>query len=344
VSDAVDSERIAAAAVARAFRSGDEGTFIAAVERFRGELQLHCYRMLGSLEDSEDLVQETLLRAWRARAKFEGRSTLRAWLYSIATNACLDLLRRRRPRLLPPDVGPAGNVDTTLTQPSELPWLDPYPETLLSVASDERGPQSQLVEKETVELAFMAAIQHLPSRRRAVLILRDVLEWSAKDTAATLEMTVASVNSTLQRARATLKEHLPRGRLEWQRSARSDVSERELLSRYMQAHERGDVSMLAALLREDARVSTPPYAAWYDGREAFMRSARRGAAAGRYRYLPTRANGQPAAASYIRRDHDGVYRPLAIDVLRVEDGLVAELTIFLRPDLFRVFGLPASLA
>jgi RNA polymerase sigma-70 factor (ECF subfamily) len=344
VNDAADAERLAAAAVARAFRSGDEGAFVAAVGRFCGELQVHCYRMLGSLEDSEDLLQETLLRAWRARAKFEGRSSLRAWLYRIATNACLDLLQRRRPRLLPPDVGPAGDVDTTLAQPSELPWLDPYPEAFLGVAPDESSPESQLVEKETIELAFMAAIQHLPPRRRAVLILRDVLEWSAKETAATLEMTTASVNSTLQRARATLKQHLPRGRLEWERSPRPAVSEHELLRRYMQAHERGDVSMLAALLREDARVSTPPYSAWHDGRESFMRSARRGAAAGRYRYLPTRANGQPAAASFIRRDGDSVYRPLAIDVLRVEGGLIAELTIFLRPDLFPAFGLPATLA
>jgi RNA polymerase sigma-70 factor (ECF subfamily) len=332
------------AAVAQALRSGDEAAFVAAVERFRRELQLHCYRMLGSLEDSEDLVQETVLRAWRARAKFEGRSTLRAWLYRIATNACLDALQRRRPRLLPPDVAPAAQTDMSLAQPSELPWLDPYPETLLgSVASSERGPESQLVDKETVELAFMAAIQHLPPRRRAVLVLRDVLEWSAKDTAATLEMTVASVNSTLQRARATLKERLPARRLEWERSAHPNVSERVLLSRYMQAHEQGDVDKLAALLREDARVSTPPYSVWYDGREAFMRSARRGAAAGRYRYLPTRANGQPAAASYIRRGDDELYRPLAIDILRVEDGLVAELTIFVRPDLFSAFGLPSAL-
>ncbi len=332
-------------AIVTALRSGDESAFVALVERYRRELQLHCYRMLGSLEDSEDLVQETVLRAWRGRTKFEGRSTLRVWLYRIATNACLDALQRRRARVLPADVAPAADPDAVMAPPSDLPWLDPYPESMLEgIAASEDGPDSQLVEKETIELAFLAAIQHLPPRRRAVLVLRDVLDWSAKDTAAALEMSVAAVNSALQRARATLKQYLPAHRLEWDRQRRASVDERALLRDYMEAHERGDVEALAALLREDTRVSAPPHPVWYEGREAFLRSARHGAEAGRYRYVATSANGQPAAASYIRRDGDARYRPLAIDVLRLQAGTIAEITVFLRPDLFAAFGLPESLA
>ena len=337
-------EERATLAPAAGLRGGDETAFVALVERHRRELQVHCYRMLGSLEDSEDLVQETILRAWRGRGSFQGRSTLRVWLYRIATNACLDALKRRRPRLLPADVAPALEPGAPLPPRSEGPWLDPYPESLLDglVASEEE-PDSQLVEKETIELAFLAAIQHLPPRRRAVLVLRDVLDWSAKDTASTLAMSVASVNSSLQRARATLERHLPARRLEWGRAAGASVTERALLQRYMDAHEHGDVAVLASLLQADARVSAPPHAAWFQGREAFVESARRGADPERYRYLPTGANGQLAAASYIRRGEDPRYRPLGIDVLRIEHGLVSEITVFLRPELFPVFGLPAAL-
>jgi RNA polymerase sigma-70 factor, ECF subfamily len=186
--------------VASAIRAGDEAAFVALAGRYRRQLHVHCYRMLGSLEDAEDLVQESILRAWRRRTSFEGRSSFRAWLYRIATNACLDFLERRPARVLAHDVVPASDPSADLPAPAELPWLDPYPDRLLEpAASNADEPDAALVRKETIELAFMAAIQHLPPRRRAALILRDVLGWSAKDSAAVLGVTVASVNSSLQR-------------------------------------------------------------------------------------------------------------------------------------------------
>jgi RNA polymerase sigma-70 factor (ECF subfamily) len=226
-----------------------ESAFAALFERNRGELQVHCYRMLGSFEDSEDLVQETFLRAWRKRASFspEGRSSFRAWLYRIATNACLDVLRSRPRRVLPPQVAAAGDPTAPPSPPADLPWLQPYPDRLLeSIASAEEEPDAMVVAKETIELAFIAAIQHLPPRQRAVLILRDVLGWSAKDTAALLEVSVGSVNSALQRARATLRDRLGERRAEWARPSEPREEERELLRRYVDAHERADVDALAA--------------------------------------------------------------------------------------------------
>jgi len=321
----------------------DDRAFVAQVERHRPELQLHCYRMLGSVEDSEDLVQETALRAWRGRAGFERRSSLRAWLYSIATNACLDALRRRPPRLLPIDVAPAADPHAPLPARLERPWLDPYPDRLLeAIAEGDDEPEAALVRKETIELAFLAAIQHLPPRRRAVLILRDVLGWPARDAAAALGITVNAVNSSLQRARATLRKRLPSRRIEWAAADASDA-EREVLRRYMAAHEQGDMEALARILRDDVRAAAPPLPLWYDGRDSLLASSRERAAAGRFRFLATRANGQPAAASYSRRPGESVYLPVGIDVLRVEDGLVCELTAFLRPELVAAFGLPEAL-
>jgi RNA polymerase sigma-70 factor, ECF subfamily len=327
-----------------AIRAGDEAAFVALAERYRRQLHVHCYRMLGSLEDAEDLVQESILRAWRRRTSFEGRSSFRGWLYRIATNACLDFLRQRPARVLAPEVVPASDPSAELPAPAELPWLDPYPDRLLEpAASSDEEPEAIVVRRETIELAFMAAIQHLPPRRRAVLILRDVLGWSAKDAAAVLAVSVASVNSSLQRARATLKAHLPPSRLDWAPSGEPSASERALLQRYMQAHENGDMDGMARLLREDARVSAAPLPLWFDGREAFLASARRSAAAGRFRFVATGANRQLAAGSYVREAGGSGYRPLAIDVLRIQAGQIAEITTFLRPDLFAAFGLPAKL-
>jgi RNA polymerase sigma-70 factor (ECF subfamily) len=336
--------RTEAAALVAAATAGDESAFVGLVERYRRELQLHCYRMLGSLEDAEDMVQETVLRAWRRRDGFEGRSSFRAWLYRIATNACLDLLERRPSRVLARDVAPAGDPELVLPSASELPWLDPYPDLLLEgVATAQDDPEAAAVSKETIELAFLAAIQHLAPRRRAALILRDVLGWSAKDTAAALEVSVASVNSALQRARATMKLHLPPARLEWAPSSDPTAAERASLRRYIAAHESADINGLAELLREDVRFSAPPTPRWHDGRDAFLASARRSAEPGRFRLLATRANMQPATGSYMRRSGDTRHTPVAIDVLRFEDGLVAEITSFLRPDLFAAFGLPPAL-
>lgn len=330
--------------LAIALRAGEEDAFVVLTERYRRALHAHCYRMVGSLEDAEDLVQECLLRAWRKRSTFEGRSSFRSWLYRIATNACLDFLERRPRRVLAADIVPASDPDHDLPDSAEHPWLDPYPDHLLSTpAASELEPAAVLVRKETIELAFMAAIQHLPPRRRAVLILRDVLGWSAKDTAAVLAVSVASANSSLQRARTTLRALLPAARLDWTAAAPSSAAERELLLRYMRAHETGDMHQMAQLLREDARVSAAPLPVWFDGRDAFMASARRSALPGRFRFLEAAANGQLAAASYVLEPDGRSYSPFAIDVLRIEGDQIVEIVSFLRPDLFEAFGLPTRL-
>ena len=324
-------------------RGMSDDDFEALLEHYRRQLQLHCYRMVGSLDESEDLAQETLLRAWRHRNGFEGRSALKSWLYRIATNVCLDFLARRPRRELPAQFAATIGPEMAVPAGEELLWLDPCPERLLEgIAAADGDPQAEIAAKETVEIAFLAAIQHLPPRRRAVLILRDMLDWGAKETAAALGMTVPAVNSALPRARATLERHLPRRRMEWAPGATPSAAERRLLRRYVDAHERGDVDDLAALLREDVVVSVPPLSSPH-GHEAFVASARRSAAPGRFRYLLTRANGQPAAASYVKREGDTHHRPLAIDVLRLEGDRVAELCIFLRPGLFAAFDLPAAL-
>src|SRR5215470_9820637 len=223
--------------VVAAAREGDESAFGALVERYRRELQVHCYRMLGSFEDSEDLVQETFLRAWRKREGFEGRSTFRTWLYRIATHACLDFLDRHPRQPLPRQRMPPPGPLASVLPPAEIPWLQPYPDRLLEpIAPSDTEPDAALVAKETIELAFLAAIQHLPPRQRAVLILRDVLGWSASETAALLEMSVVAVKSALQRARPTLKQHLPEQRLHWAPSSEPTAEERMLLQRYVDAH------------------------------------------------------------------------------------------------------------
>jgi RNA polymerase sigma-70 factor (ECF subfamily) len=305
----------------------DEAVF----ERHRRELHLHCYRMLGSLDDADDLVQETFLRAWRARESFGagGRTEVRAWLYRIATNACLDALRRRPRRVMPPDVAGPGDPAVPPAPPVDLPWLQPYP-----TLADE------IVARETIELAFVAALQHLPPRQRAVLIMRDVLGWPAKDAAALLDVTEAAINSALQRARATLRERLGE-RGEWARSRSGSEQERELLRRYIEAHERADIDALAELLREDARLTMPPHPVWYAGRDAILAATAQGfdPGFGRLRAFPIEANGQPAAAYYLLRPGETDYEPLALDVLRLEDGLVVEIASFVSPELFPAFGL-----
>jgi RNA polymerase sigma-70 factor, ECF subfamily len=299
--------------------------------------------MLGSYEDSEDLVQETFLRAWRAREGFsgDGRAAVRAWLYRIATNACLDVLRTRPRRVMPPDVAAAADPTAAIPPPSDLPWLQPYPDRLLAPADEE--PAAVVVARETIELAFIAAIQHLPPRQRAVLILRDVVSWSAKDTAALLETTVASVNSALQRARATLSERLGDHRTDWPRSTELTDSERELLDRFLDAHARMDADALATLLREDVRLVMPPHATWFDGRDAVMTAVRHGfdPSFGELRSVVAAANRQPAVAHYLKQPGDSEHRALVIDVLRLVDGAIAEITSFVYPDLFPAFDLPA---
>ena len=326
-----------AEAIVTDIRAGDESTFGELVEPHRRELQVHCYRMLGSLEDSEDLVQEPFLRAWRNRRTFEGRSSFRAWLYRIATNACMDALERR------PRVAPREGAQPL----AEVPWLQPYPDQLLDqIAANEDGPEAEVVAKETIELAFIAAIQLLPPRQRAVLISRDVLGWSAADSATLLGASVASVNSALQRARATLKDHLPRRRLDWSPSEASR-EERALLERYIEATDAGDPAAMIALLREDAFCAMPPSTQWWVGRdnivEAWVKGGFGDESWGHLRCVVTGgANRQPAVACYVKRADDTEYRPLALDVLRIEDEAVAEIAVFPLEPLLEALGLPRT--
>jgi RNA polymerase sigma-70 factor (ECF subfamily) len=342
--------------VLAAARAGDESAFAALVGRHRRELRVYCYRMLGSFDESEDLVQETFLRAWKGLGGFEGRSTLRAWLYRIATNACLDALGGRARRVLPHHLAAPADPRVGLPPRTDIAWLQPFPDRLIEpdrsiepAAPSEAEPEAVAVARETIELAFLAAIQHLPPRQRAVLILRDVLGWPAKQTAAQLSGTVASVNSALQRARATLKEHLPEHRLDWAPSAEPTEQERAVLRRYMDAVERADLATVADLLAEDVRAMMPPYPMWFLGRDAVLASlatswdAGSPAYVGRFRVVPTGANRQPSVATYLRRPGDTAYRAAAIAVLRIEGGLVVELTAFHDPGLFAAFALPAAL-
>jgi RNA polymerase sigma-70 factor (ECF subfamily) len=341
----------AKAAVVAAAKAGDESAFAALVERHRRELRVHCYRMLGSLDESEDLVQETFLRAWKHLDAFQGRSTFRAWLYRIATNACLDALDSRARRVLPHHVTAPSTPEVALPPRNDIAWLQPFPDRLWEpVAPSEAEPDAEVVARETIELAFLAAIQHLPPRQRAVLILRDVLGWPAKQTAEALDGSLASANSALQRARATLKQHLPERRLDWAPSAAPTERERAVLRRYMDAVERGDLETVAELLAEDVRATMPPFPMWYLGRDAVVGSlaaswdpAKPGYV-GRFRMVPTRANRQPAAAAYIQAPGDPAYRAFAIGVVRIERGRIVELTAFHDPGLFAAFALPSELA
>jgi RNA polymerase sigma-70 factor (ECF subfamily) len=327
---ATESHKAADGVVAAAL-AGDQAAFATLVERHRRELQVHCYRMLGSFTDAEDMVQETFLRAWRRRETYAGRSTFRAWLYRIATNVCLDHLERhpRRP-------GRDGGV-------GEVTWLQPFPDQLLDqVAPPDAEPDAAIVARETIELAFLVAVQHLPPRQRAVLMLRDVLGWSAAESAAVLEASVASVNSALQRARATLREHLPQQRSEWSPAGPSD-EERSVLQRFMDACERADMPALASLMREDAVFSMPPEPTVVRGRDGIVESwapALIGPSAlGEFLLVPVWLNRQPAAANYVRRPGDTEFRAVAVDVLRLEDGLITNIVSFEHTAAFPVFDL-----
>lgn len=284
--------------------------------------------MLGSLADAEDLTQETFLRAWKARDAFEGRASVRTWLYRIATNACLDVLARRPRRVLPDQLGPAGEPDGPVTA-ADLPWLEPYPDRLL----DGAGPDDAVVERETIELAYLAAVQYLPPRQRATLILRDVLGWPAKETASLLETSVASANSALQRARATLRERLPARRAEWT-AGDPTAAEAALLKRFIAAYQDGDPAAVARLLREDAQAVMPPYPLWFGNRASIVRALSLSMdpasphCIGRFRMRPVRANRQPAVASYLRRPGEHDHHWFGITLLTVEDGLITAMAAF----------------
>ena len=328
-----------------AARAGDDTAFARLAEPYRYELQVHCYRMLGSVEDAEDAVQETYLRAWSRLSSFAGHAPFRAWLYGIATHACLDALRRKKARVWPTDLaGPADPANYRLAG-VELPWLQPYPDRLLEAAAPPDGePEAVVTAKETIELAFLAAIQRLPARQRAVLILRDVLDWPVKDTAVALDMTRAAVNSALQRAHATLGEHLSAGRAAWRST--STAAEKTLLQQLISAWERADTAALVGLLRSDAGLVMPPGLTWFAGRDAietFFRDHVFDGMGTGWRLLPTAANRQPAFALYWREPGDTVHRPFAIGVLRVDGDAIGEIALFVEAELFDAFALPATL-
>lgn len=331
----------------RAALDGDSEAFNQLTEPHRRELRVHCYRILGSLVEAEDTVQETFLRAWKRLRTFQGRSTFRAWLYKIATNACLDdLAKRRSRRLLPADVFPAADPHAPVAPPAkEITWLEPFPDEWLA---DQSGvdPEARYTMRESVSLAFLAALQNLPPRQRAVLILSDVLDWSAQEMAELLGASQSAVASALRRARVTMAARYHGVTAEARRGAPADVRERELLERYVRAWQAADVDGLVGLLKEEAVFSMPPSSMWYQGREAirsFLAATLfadegmfKGKAAGRWKLSPARANGQPAFVVH-ERGEGNEFRPAAIYVLSVEDGRLAQMTCFLDPRLPRYF-------
>lgn len=330
-----------------AARSGDHLEFDRLTEPHRRELQVHCYRLLGSLYEAEDLVQETMLRAWRRLDTFEGRASFRAWLYKIATNACLDVLDQRRRRSLPMSTHPAADPHQPLDPPmSDSAWLEPLPDDLIAAAAD--NPEARYALRESVTLAFLAALQTLPPRQRAVLILRDVLDWRASEAADCLGLTVSAVNSALHRARVTLTKHyhgqeceilFPLGETRW----------RALLDRYVRAWEAADVEELVSLLKEDAALAMPPTPSWYHGRGAIrlilLAIPFAEATPGRWRLLTTGANSQPALALYQKDEVDGaIYQGVGLQVLTIDGDWVSAVTVFMNPDLLPRFGLPMFLS
>ena len=305
-------------------------------EKHRRELLVHCYRMLGGLEDAEDAVQETLLKAWRRLDTFEGRSSLRAWLYRIATNVCLDALDRRARRILPTAItGPAD--PSTAPAPDDLDtlWLQPIPDEVLDLPADDADPSTMVVAREHIELAFAAAIQHLPARQRAVLLLREVLGYTAAEAAEILNTSPAAVNSSLQRARAVLESGLPAAAVH-----RPVGDQADLVRRYMHAWQTADVDALVALMRADAHMAMPPTPSWYQGREnigIYLRQLFSTPWGRDLQLVPTAANRQPAVAVYAP---DG--RPFAVKVFTVDGEHISAITGFVSPSVFESFGLSRS--
>ena len=316
-----------------AARGGDEDAYRRLLEPHHSELHAHCYRMLGSLHDAEDALQDTSLRAWRALGKFEGRSSLRSWLYTIATNTCLNLIAKRPKRVLPLDYGPSADPhgDGLGLPPIEEVWVEPYPDEGLGLEDGYAAPEARYELRESVELAFVAALQHLPPNQRAALILREVLGLSAAEAAEALETSVASVNSALQRARKTVDEDLPEQSQQATLRALGDERVQEVVEGYMDAMQRGDVDAVVGMLAEDAAWSMPPLAAWFRGHEALRGFLDFGPLSGdwRWRHLPTRVNGQAAVGTYCWYDPDQRYRPFALDVLTLEGEQVKEVTSFI---------------
>jgi RNA polymerase sigma-70 factor, ECF subfamily len=329
----------------KAARKGERDAFGRLVEPFERELQAHCYRMLGSYADAEDALQETLLRAWRALPRFEERSSLRSWLYRIATNACLRAIDRRPKRVLPIDYGPASDPHDGPAEPVSDPvWLEPYPDSELGLEGL-AGPDARYEQREGVELAFIAALQHLPARQRAVLILRDVLGFSARETARVLETTPVSVDSALQRAHKTVDERLPSHTQQETLRQIGDDELSQLVDRFLAAWERNDVDAVVSLLAEDARLVMPPLPTWVSGRDhvaAFLRAYPLSGVR-RWRMVPTSANGQLALATYSWDEQTAAFMPHSLSVLTLREGKIEEITAFMTPEPLSHFNLPASI-
>ncbi len=312
--------------------AGEERAFGELVDPYRGELHAHCYRMLASVHDAEDALQDAMLRAWRGLSKFQRRSSLRSWLYTIATNACLDQISKRPKRVLPIDYGPATDPSVGPGEPVvESVWIEPYPDELLGVEDGYTAPEASYERRESVELAFVAALQHLPATQRAVLIQRQVLGFSAKEVAESLQTTVASVNSSLQRARAAVEERVPERSQQATLRALGEDSVREMVERYVDAWERCDIDAFTSMLTQDAAFAMPPLSSWFQGREAIAQWAAGWPLSGAWRWRTVRAsaNGQPALGFYAWSEEDGAFRPFALNVLTLKGDLVSNVTAFI---------------
>ena len=314
-----------------AARRGDEQAYRRLVEQHRSELHAHCYRMTGSVHDAEDALQDALLRAWRGLPRFEGRSSLRSWLYTIATNSCLNLIGRRPKRVLPIDYGPASDPHSGPSEPVvESVWVEPYPDERLGVEDGFAAPEARYEQRESIELAFIAALQHLPPRQRAVLIMREVLGFSAKEVSESLETTVTSVNSALQRARASIEDRLPEQSQQATLRALGDDELRELVDNYVDAWERNDIDAVVAMLTEDATIAMPPLASWYGPLDQLEQFLAGWPLSGiwDWRALRTTANGQPALGFYTWDEGEGRYLPFALNVLTLSGAKVKDIVAF----------------
>jgi RNA polymerase sigma-70 factor, ECF subfamily len=337
------SAGVEAADLARA-RDGDDAAFSRLVEPLRRELHAHCYRMLGSAHDADDALQEALLRAWRGLARFEGRGSLRSWLYTVATRTCLDAVESRGKRALPIDLGPSSDRAVLAAAPrADIAWLGPYPDA--GLASAPTAPEARYEQREAVELAFVAAMQHLPGNQRAALLLFDVLGFSAAEIAVMMKTSITSVNSTLARARKIVAEKVPTPTQQQTLRKIDDARLRQIVTAFAGALEHGDADALVALLTEDVTWSMPPLAHWYQGINAVADFAVEVplTRCPSWRHLPTSANGQPAVAFYLSNDPASTHHAWSITVLTLRGEQVAEITSFLDPDHFTSFQLPASL-
>ncbi|HZA57868.1 MAG TPA: sigma-70 family RNA polymerase sigma factor [Solirubrobacterales bacterium] len=315
-----------------AARQGDEGAYARLVEPYRGELHAHCYRMLGSVHDAEDALQDAMLRAWRGLPRFEGRSSFRSWLYRIATNSSLDVIGRRPKRVLPVDYAPAADPHEGPGEPVlESVWIEPYADQGMEIEDGLAGPEARYEQREGVELAFVAALQHLPPNQRAVLILREVLGFSAAETADSLETTTASVNSALQRARKAVEDKLPEQSQQQTLRSLGDDRVRELVESYMEAWERCDVDKVVSMLAEDAAFTMPPLGTWFGGRDEIEVFLRLSPMSGDWEWKPlrVRANGQEALAFYAWNPGEDAYTRFALNVLTFRDELIAEVDAFI---------------